>query len=158
MRRLFTAIGVAIAAAAFAGPALAEGNDLPAKLPVFVYADTVNGSRPAGVAQRPAGSCTQTNTFRRGEQLVFRVWGTEAESGDTLSPENVKYAYVKVPGLPNQKLNWGAHGATTNRIWFWTAAWNVAADYPMGTVKARVVFKTEAGTFGTLDHVLTINP
>ena len=22
---------------------------------------------------------------RRGEQLVFRVWGTEAESGDTLS-------------------------------------------------------------------------
>jgi hypothetical protein len=158
MRRLFTAVGLLIATCALAGPALADGIDTPASLPVFLYADTVNGSRPVGVAQRPTGSCTQTNIYRRGEQLVFRIWGSESESGDVLSPENVKYAYVKIAGLPNQKLNWGAHGATTNRVWFWTAAWNIAADYPLGTVKARIVFKTESNTFGTLDHVLTINP
>lgn len=158
MRRLMLVIGAAVAAAAFAGPALADGTDLPGKLPVFLYADTVNGSRPVGVAPRPTGSCTQTNIYRRGEQLVFRVWGTETEAGDTLTTENVRYAYVKIPGLPNQKMNWGAHGATTNRVWFWTAGLNIPADYPLGTVKARIVFKTESGTFGALDHVLTVNP
>ena len=28
---------------------------------------------------------------------MFRVWGSEAATGDVLSTENVKYAYVKVP-------------------------------------------------------------
>ena len=64
--------------------------------------------------------------------MVFRVWGTDAATGDVLSTENVSDGYVTFPGMANQKLNWGAHGATTNRVWFWTAAVNLPADYPLG--------------------------
>ena len=124
---------------------------------MFLYADTVNGTRPAGAKPRPVG-CTQTNTFKRGEQLVFRIWGSEASTGSILSTENVKYAYVKIPGQPFAGLNWGAHGATTNRVWFWTAAWNIPADFPLGTTTFRIVFKTEANKFGIYDHVVTITP
>ena len=98
---------------------------------MFLYVDTVNGTRPAGAKPRPLG-CTQTNYFARGEQVVFRVWGSEAATGDILSTENVKYAYVKIPGQPNMKLNWGAHGTAPNRVWFWTAAWIIPKDYPLG--------------------------
>lgn len=153
MRRLLLLLGVVAVLGAVAAPALA---DIP-RLNVFLYVDTVNGTRPAGAKPRPIG-CTQTNTFQRGEQVVFRVWGSVAETGDILSTENVKYAYVKLPGEKNLKLNWGAHGATTNRVWFWTTPWNIPATYPLGSVTARIVFKTEEGKFGLYDYAMTINP
>jgi hypothetical protein len=158
MRRLILMLGAVVAASALTAPALAQQSaDPPKKLDVFLYVDTVNGTRPAGAKPRPIG-CTQTNYFQRGEQAVFRVWGTEAATGDILSTENVKYAYVKIPGQPNLKLNWGAHGAVTNRVWFWTAAWNVPKGYPLGSAPTQIVFKTESNKIGRFDYELTIVP
>ncbi len=154
MKRLFLMLGIVTALGAAAAPALAQ---VPQKLNVFLYVDTVNGTRPVGAKPRPIG-CTQTNVFQRGEQVVFRVWGTEAQTTQVLSTENVKYAYVKIPGQPNLKLNWGAHGSPTNRVWFWTTPWVIPADYPLGSVTARIVFKTEANKFGLYDYEMTINP
>lgn len=130
----------------------------PDQLDVFLYADTVNGGRTVGgVRPRPVG-CTQTTTFKRGEQLVFRIWGTEASTGAILSTENVKYAYVKIPGQPFASLNWGPHGPATARVWFWTAAFFVPADFPLGTTTFRIVFKTESNKFGMYDHIVTVIP
>jgi len=157
MKRLMLVAGLAAVACVTVLSSVAQAADPPQKLDVFLYVDTVNGSRPVGAARRPI-SCTQTNTFTRGEQLVFRVWGTQAGTGDILSSENVKYAYVSIPGLNNLKLNWGAHGAQSNRVWFWTSALNVPADYPLGDAVARIVFKTEEGTFGRYDFAFTVVP
>jgi hypothetical protein len=157
LRRLLLVLGVTVAVGAVTAPALAETAADPPKTPVFLYVDTVNGTRPSGAKARPVG-CTQSNYFVRGEQVVFRVWGSEAATGDILSTENVKYAYVKIPGQPNMRLNWGPHGATSNRVWFWTAAWIVPKNYPLGSAMTQVVFKTEANTFGRLDFELQIVP
>jgi hypothetical protein len=150
-------LGAAVALSAIAAPALAQGTADPPKYPVFLYVDTVNGTAPAGTKPRPIG-CTQTNYFARGERPVFRVWGSEAATGDVLSTENVKYAYVKIPGQPNLKLNWGAHGATSNRVWFWTAAWTIPKTYPLGSALTQIVVKTENNTFGRFDYELQIVP
>jgi hypothetical protein len=151
-------IGFAVAASAIVIPAAAQAADPPKKLDVMLYVDTVNGSRPAaGTKPRPV-SCTQTNTFVRGEQQVFRVWGTAAGSGEILATDNVNYAYVQVPGTPNLKLNWGAHGPATNRTWFWTAAWLIPKDAPLGESTAKIVFKTEEGAFGTYEFRYTVVP
>ena len=158
MKRLLLMMGLAVAASAILVPSLAQAADPPKKLDVMLYVDTVNGSRPsAGVARRKV-SCTQTNVFIRGEQQVFRIWGSVAGSGDILSTENVKYAYVTVPGSPNLKLGWGAHGATSNRVWFWTAAWNLPADAPLGESTAKIVFKTEDDAFGIYEFKYNIVP
>lgn len=158
MTRIVVTAVTALAALAIAAPAFAAGTaEPPKKLDVALYVDTVNGARPVNAPRRPIG-CTQTNTFTRGEQIVFRIWGSILESGDVLSTENVKYAYVKVPGQPNLALSWGPHGAASNRVWFWAAAWNPPADYPLGQVTFRVVFKTEDGAFGTTDFVANIVP
>ena len=154
MRRLLLLLGVVAALGAVAAPAFAQ---VPEKLNVFLYVDTVAGTRPVGVKPRAIG-CSQSNTWKRGEQVVFRAWGSEAETGAILSSENVKYAYVKIPGQPNLKLNWGSHGAATNKVWFWSNAWIIPADYPLGALTARIVFKTESNTFGFYDHEMTINP
>jgi hypothetical protein len=149
-------LGLVAAVVALVVPAVALGAG-PTKLDAFIYVDTVNGTRPTGAKPRPIG-CTQSNVFTRGEQMVFRVWGTDSASGDILSTENVSDAYVTFPGMGNQKLNWGAHGATSNRVWFWAAAVNLPADYPLGTGTAQVVFKTDEGKTGTYDYQFTIVP
>jgi hypothetical protein len=64
-----------------------------------------------------------------------------------------------VPGVtPPFTLNWGAHGATTNRVWFWTAAWNIPATFPLGDSTLRITYTLESGKTGTYDYVITIVP
>jgi len=138
-----------------AGPTVAAAP--PSKLDVSVYVDSVNGTRPAAAKPRPIG-CTQTNVFKRGEQFVLRSWGTEMATGDVLSSANVKDASFTVPGVAPVTLNWGAHGATSNRVWFWTNAWNIPADFPLGEVTIRVTYNLESGKAGTYDYNITIIP
>lgn len=128
------------------------------KLDVALYVDSVNGTRPAGTTPRPVG-CTQTNVFRRGEQFVMRAWGTAMETGDVLSTENVDTATFTVPGVAAPvTLNWGPHGAASNRVWFWTNAWNIPSDFPLGDTTIRVTFKLDSGKVGNFDYVITIIP
>ncbi len=127
---------------------IAEDKPFPGTMgDAFLYVDIVNSPRPKAAAPRPK-SCTQLSSVKRGERPVFRIWGVETGTGAVLSPENVKYAYVKIPGLPNTKLNWGPHGSGTARSYFWTAGFDVALDYPLGVLAFKVVFKTESGKFG----------
>lgn len=127
------------------------------KLDVSLYMDTVNGTRPAAAAPRPVG-CTQTNVFKRGEQLVIRVWGVDMATGDVLTSDNVDSATAAIPGQPPLVLNWGGHGATGSKVWFWSNAWQIPKDYPLGDATIQVVFKTDSGKTGTFDYPITIIP
>jgi len=128
------------------------------KLDVALYVDSVNGTRPTAATPRPVG-CTQTNVFKRGEQFVLRTWGTAMETGDILSTENVETATFTIPGVAAPiTLNWGPHGATSNRVWFWTNAWNIPSDFPLGDTTLRVSFKLDSGKVGNFDYVITIIP
>jgi len=128
------------------------------KLDVGLYVDSVNGTRPAGATPRPVG-CTQTNVFKRGEQFVLRAWGTAMENADVLSTENVDTATFTIPGVATPvTLNWGAHGATSNRVWFWSNFWNIPTDFPLGDTTLRVSFKLDSGKVGNFDYVITIIP
>jgi hypothetical protein len=143
-----------IAAPVAANPAIPAGGTLDAAL----YVDSVNGTRPAAAAPRPVG-CTQTNVFKRGEQFVLRTWGSDLATGSILSTENVDTATFTVPGVATPiTLNWGAHGATSNRVWFWTNAWNIPATFPLGDTTLRVTFKLDSGKVGTYDYAITIIP
>lgn len=127
------------------------------KLSLGLYVDSVNGTRPAGAAPRPIG-CTQTNVFRRGEQFVLRTWGFDLTTGTVLSMDNVTDAHFSIAGISDVKLNWGSHGATGSKVWFWTNFWNIPKDYPLGDTIVRVSFTTIAGKTGTFDYVITIIP
>ena len=136
-----------------ASPAVPAGG----KLDVGLYVDSVNGTRPSGTTPRPVG-CTQTNVFKRGEQFVLRAWGSEMATGSVLSTENVDTATFTVPGVAPVTLNWGAHGPTTGRIWFWSNAWNIPTTFPLGDTTIRVTFTLDSGKVGAFDYVITIIP
>jgi hypothetical protein len=105
---------------------------------LFLYVDTVTGgaSNP-----KPAGDCVQTNTFLRGQQVVFRMYGINiADHGANLTSANVASAFVRIPGLAKIPLKFGNHGTTS----YWTAAWTVGQHYPLGVVDFSVHVVTKA--------------
>lgn len=138
-------LGAAIAAGAVAAPVYAATEPVPypaKKVDVGMYADTVSSSR-GDVKQSRV--CTQTNFFPRRSRVVFRMWAVDTNTGEALTALDVKYVYVKIPGQPNLGLSFGPHGATGNKVNFWSAAWAVPADYPLGVVPFRIVVKTADG-------------
>jgi len=128
-----------------------------ATMNVGLYVDSVNGTRPTGAAPRPVG-CTQTNVYKRGEQFVLRVWGSDLTTGDILSTDNVDTAIAMIPGQPTLTLNWGPHGVAGSQVYYWTGAWNIPTDYPLGDLSIHVVYKTDDGKIGTYDYKATIIP
>ena len=122
------------------------------KLDVALYADTVNGG-----GLRPIG-CTQTDVFKRGEEVVVRVWGFDLGSGKVLTIDNVENGYFSAPGVSKITLNWGAHGAAGGTVWFWTAAWTIPSSYPLGDVNLTIQFKTINGKVGKLLYPITVIP
>jgi len=141
------------------GPAPTAQAVSPSGKPVNIglYVDSVNGTRPAGAAPRLVG-CSQTNVFKRGEQFVLRTWGMDLKTGDVLSTDNVKEAHFSIAGQPDTVLNWGAHGATGAKVWFWTNAWNIPKDFPLGSTTVHVTFTLESGVVGTYDYDINIIP
>lgn len=123
-------------------------------VPLFV--DMVNGSRPKGAPPRTIG-CTQTNVFKRGEQIVPRAFGYDMSDGSVLTPDNVTKASFTVPGQPEKLLAWGGHGKPTP-VWYWTGFWNIPRDYPLGDIPIKVSFTTVGGKTGTLYYEVTIIP
>jgi hypothetical protein len=136
-------------------PATADSADQALSL----YVDAVAGTRAApGVAKRPVG-CTQANVYKRGEDVVFRAWGVDLTTGQTLSTDNIDSATVTLPGLAAPlKLNYGAHGATNSKVFFWSLGWIVPKDYPLGNAVAKITFTTDEGKTGSFDFALTLIP
>jgi hypothetical protein len=112
---------------------------------IAMYTDTVSSSRGD---VRLSRVCTQTNFFPRRSRVVFRMWAVDTKTDTALTPLDVKYVYIKIPGQPNLGMSFGPHGTAPNRVNFWSAAWPVPADYPLGVVPFRIIVKTEDGRFG----------
>ena len=137
------------------GPGPAGGAAPSGKVSTVIYADSVNGTRPAGAAPRPIG-CSQTNVFKRGEQYVQRAWGFDLTTKEVLSIDNVTEAHFSVPGVPNITLNWGSHGP--QKVFFWTNFWNIPASYPLGNTTVHITYTLTSGAVATLDYPIVITP
>ena len=126
-------------------------------LDLALYVDTVNGTRPSGAAPRAVG-CTQTNVYKRGEQVVVRTWGSELATSDLLTSDNVKEAHFSIAGQPDVPLNWGAHGTAGLQVFFWSNAWIIPATFPLGETTIHVVFTAESGKTGSYDQIINVIP
>ena len=134
--------------------ALATGASSP---DIALYVDTVNGTQPVAAPKRPIG-CTQTNVYKRGEQLVLRTWGFDLSTGQTLTTDNIDTVTYSIPGQPTAPLAYGSHGSVGFKVWFWSMAWQVPPTFPLGDVTLHVSYKTDSGKTGNYDHTVTIIP
>jgi len=167
MLRVSIAIMMTLVLAAFgASAALAEDEEpqpQPIKTPegeqnpwpgkeadIFFYVETLTSSPGESVfgGSAPAG-CLQTNLFPRGERIVWHIAAINARTGKVITNKQVKYAYIKIPGMKPLGVTFTPHGRDpVTAPWTWTARWDIPWTYPLGIVKYELVMKLKGWKAG----------
>ncbi len=137
-----------------ATPAPAPKPPVVKTVPLAFYVDTVTAGPGESKFNVDASvGCARTGLFKRGMHIVWRMEVIDTGSSKVLQDVDVDSAVVKVPQGPEVKLRYGRHGATDDSPWFWTAAWDVPMDYPLGTVDYSITVTTKAGKTGTFKEL-----
>ncbi len=87
----------------------------------------------------PDKYCALASTFKRGMHLVWLMEGYDAATGKELQAADTKEAVLKLPHGENVNFRYGRHGTTADAPWFWSAAWDIPPDYPLGVLDYEVV-------------------
>jgi hypothetical protein len=149
-RKIAVLVAGLVAIAAVSATALAV---IPGETPfpsatvesVFVSTETVTGPTS------PLGANILSNYYARGATVVFKVFAADVKSGKVLTADDVKYAYVRIPGQPNVKLSYTAQVKKNDPTW--TGSWTVPADYPLGLVDFATRFKTTGKQYGNFVQI-----
>lgn len=110
---------------------------------IFFYVETLTASPGESIyGVNAPTTCTQTNFFARGERAVWHISAVNARTGKIITNKDVKYAYLKIPGVKNIGVTFTPHGRDpATAPWTWTARWDIPLDYPLGVVPFKLVMK-----------------
>jgi hypothetical protein len=103
----------------------------------FSVETVVGGGSPAGSVY--PGSCTLENDFGLGATVVFRMWGTDFETGSPLvggAGANPNVSSVTINGLPGVSPAPTMNYSTSDG--YWTYGWKTTTATPTGTVPYTV--------------------
>ncbi|MBI2831855.1 MAG: hypothetical protein HYX79_06340 [Chloroflexi bacterium] len=123
-------------------------------VPLFFYVDTVTaGAGESKFNVDASRYCAISGVFQRGMHIVWRMEVIDTSTGKVLQATDVKSAALKLPHGENKNFNFGRHGATEDSPWFWTSAWDVPMDYPLGVLDFTVEVTTNDGKTGTFKQI-----
>ncbi|HSG13252.1 MAG TPA: hypothetical protein VLA22_05225 [Gaiellaceae bacterium] len=151
MRRMFLVLAVGLTAV---GVTAVGGAQTPTEVPFpsptvvqyFVSATTVDST----------GSVT--NLFPAGSTVTFRAFAAETKTGNLVTPQDVKYFNVKIPGQKNVKLAYKEPAKSKPPApWPWTATWTIPADYPLGTVNLEVKLTSKKREYGSFVQIPVVS-
>jgi hypothetical protein len=155
MKRLLALAVVGLGSAVIASGVPAADPPPPswpgAKAQVFMWGDTVTA--PSSFGTIPAVAGKQENFFTRTAGVKFRMYAVDLKTKKVLTPIDVRYAYVAIPGQPNLKLTYGKQGTAATAPHLWTAVWSIPADYPLGVVSFRILVRTKTNRGGSFRQV-----
>lgn len=131
----------------------------PKKVPLFFYVDTVTAG--AGESQYnvdPSLNCVRSSVFKRGMHIVWRMEVADTAAGTVLQAKDIKSATLKLPNGETKGFNYGRHGANDDSPWFWTAAWDVPPNFPLGVIDFAIEATTNDGKTGTFKQIPVSDP
>lgn len=137
------ATAVAVAAIVWAQAPAERPFPSPKVEQLFVSAETVTAPGHS------LGAGALNNYFKRGETVVFHVFGGSNKTALPVTDKEAKYAYVAIPGQPNLKLAYSAD----NPKFPWSAQWTIPSTYPTGLVDFKVLFRTKSKEYGSFVQI-----
>ena len=119
-------------------------------VPLAFYVDTVtSGFAESKYNVDPSVGCVRSSFFKRGQHVVWRMIITDTSTGKILQSTDVKTAVLQIPGQSDITMRFGRHGSNDTSPWFWTGAWDVPTDYPLGYITYSITVTTADGKVGT---------
>lgn len=160
MRRLRALVlGLATTAALWlAVPAVAADapfpmNPFPGQSQEFAFnLQTLYGH---GSRVRPTTYCADSSVFKRQQQIVFRLYITNAKTGKIMTGKDMSRVVLRIAGVADIKMAFRPQGGNPDATspWLWSTAWLVPADYPLGTFKFEI-----AATVKKTKQTVVYNP
>lgn len=123
-------------------------------LALYIRADTVTSAANESkynvdATGIPNWACVQTSAFKRGMHLVWRYEVVDTATGKRLTDKEMATAAVRLPTGEEIKGRFGRHGSTDDAPWFWTSAWDIPLDYPLGILDWSVQVAAKDGKQGS---------
>jgi len=150
---LATATAMWLAVPAVAADAPFPMNPYPGQSQEFAFnLQTLYGH---GSRVRPTTYCADSSVFKRQQQIVFRLYITNAKTGKIMTGKDMSRVVLRIAGLPDIKMAFRPQGGNPDATspWLWSTAWLVPADYPLGTFKFDI-----AATVKKTKKVVVYNP
>jgi hypothetical protein len=119
-----------------AGPVLAEQAQS-----IFIEGDMVRGNTPKG---QTGPTCVLNSQFRHNENAVFRVRVRDI-TGKPLDDKEIKGVVVELSDGQKLPMRYGGHPPRDSVDYFWSIGWVIPADYPLGTLRYKIVATDLAG-------------
>lgn len=143
MRILRTAVLLVCLAAVSLVLAACGSDEAKVAVPVALDVDTVTAGPGEGAVDADA-VCVQRNVFQRGMRVVFRMSAQDTVTGKALGDAEVTEAVLSLATGEKLPFSYGPHGEGEGKT-FWTTAWDIAKDYPLGTVDYKITLTTVNG-------------
>ncbi|MBI1802100.1 MAG: hypothetical protein HY259_11135 [Chloroflexi bacterium] len=116
---------------------------------VILTADLVRGSK------NPLGAvCEFNGQFARGEDIVVRVKILDPKTEKYLTDKEMKAVKFYLKDGTTADLHYGGHPGGANAVptdFFWTAGWQIPANYPTGATGWWVDAESNDGRKGRFD-------
>jgi hypothetical protein len=87
-----------------------------------------------------------TSRFPVGSTVNFKVFAADAKTKKVLTGDDVRYAFIRIPGQPNVKLTYVA--PTERNGTNFTGTWTIPANQPTGIVQFVTRFQSKNRKFG----------
>jgi len=131
----------------------------PKTVSLYAHIDTVTAGAGESKYNVDASlSCVKSSLFSRGMHIVWRMELVDvAGGGKILQAADVDKAVLKLPHGEEVNFRFGRHGATEDAPWFWTAAWDVPMDYPLGVLDYKVEVTLKGGRSVTVTDPLVVS-
>ncbi|MBI3973797.1 MAG: hypothetical protein HY332_21175 [Chloroflexi bacterium] len=141
-----------------ATPAPPPALPAPRTVPLYLYHDTVtSGPGESQFNVDPNLSCVRSSLFKRGMHVTFRMEAVDTSTGKILQAPDVEKAAVLLPSGEVLNMRFGRHGATEDAPWFWTTAWDIPMNYPLGVLDYTIEVVASNGKRMTTDQPLTVS-
>jgi hypothetical protein len=113
----------------------------PTIVSLFVTTNTFTSAAPD----------VMTSRFRVGSTVNFEVFAADAKTKKVLTADDVRYAYIKIPGQPNVKLTYVA--PTERNGTNFTGTWTIPATMPTGPVQFVTRFQSKDKKYGNFVQI-----
>jgi hypothetical protein len=110
--------------------------------------DTVSGPLNIPEAEMGGAVCVQQSRFARNSEIVWRARVLDG-AGAQLGDGDLESVEVRLADGQTFDMRYGPHPRDNATDEFWTAAFDVPADYPTGTLNYEIVATATDGTTAT---------
>jgi hypothetical protein len=117
---------------------------------ITIAADTVSGPLNIPEDQRATAVCVLQSRFARNSEIVWRARVFDG-FGEQLDDTALQSVQVQLADGQTFDMRYGPHPRDTPADFFWTASFDIPADYPTGTLGYEIVATAADGTTGTFE-------